>query len=288
MTERKLIEKAVTEVLDEVIDVRRTLHRHPELSHSEHRTTALLADALGNHGIDTWIRFPSQTGLVAEIGSEGPLVAWRCGLDAIPIEEPSANAYQSETPGVMHACGHDAHAAIGLGVAVVLNRLPQLAGRVRMVFQHSEETITSGAVQMVEEGVMQDVGAITALHVDASLEVGKVGLKKGTITSSVDRVRIVLEGPGGHTARPHLTTDLIYAGGKVATELPGLLGRLVDPRLLFSLTFGLILGGRAENVIPTRVMIAGTCRTSDPDLRKASHNWSGNSPEKSRRPPAPK
>ena len=93
---------------------------------------------------------------------------------------------------------------------------------------------------------MQDVGAITALHVDASLEVGKVGLKKGTITNSVDRVRIVLEGPGGHTARPHLTTDLIYAAGKVATELPGLLGRLVDPRLPFSLTFGLIRGGRPK------------------------------------------
>ncbi len=268
MVERKLIEKAVRAVLDEVIAVRRMLHRHPELAHSEHRTTALLADALGNQGINPRIRFPSQTGLVAEVGSAGRLVAWRCDLDALPIEEPSTNAYPSERPGVMHACGHDAHAAIGLGVAAALNRLPHLEGRVRMVFQHSEESVPSGAAEMVEEGVMDEVEAIAALHVDASLEVGKVGLKEGPITSSVDRMRIVLRGPGGHTARPHLTTDLIYAAGKVVTELPGLLGRLVDPRLPFTLTFGSIRGGQAENVIPTEVTIRGTCRTSDPQLRE--------------------
>ena len=262
------VEKAVREVLDEVTTLRRTLHRYPELSHSEYRTTALLADALADHGIDVRVRQPSRTGLVAEIGSGGPVAAWRCDLDGLPIQEPAGNLHSSKNPGVMHACGHDAHAAIGFGVAAALNRIPDLGGRVRIVFQHSEESGPSGAAEMLEEGVMEDVVAIAALHVDTSLQVGKVGLKKGPITSSADLIRIVLTGPGGHTARPHLTTDLLYAAGRVLTDLPGLLGRLVDPRLPLSLTFGAIQGGTAENVIPTEVVIRGTCRTSDPDLRR--------------------
>lgn len=268
MVSESRIEKAVEEVIDEVIEVRRTLHRYPELAHTEVRTTALLAEALGVHGIAARVRSPSGTGLVAEVGSDGPVVAWRADLDALPIQEPPSNDYASENPGVMHACGHDAHAAIGLGVAVVLNRLGPLPGRVRVIFQHSEESLPSGAAEMLEEGVLKDVCAIAALHVDATLELGKVGLKPGAITSSSDRVRIVLEGPGGHTARPHLTADLLYAAGKVLTELPGLLGRRVDPRLPFSLTFGTIRGGKAENVIPTEVVMGGTCRTPDPGARE--------------------
>lgn len=263
-----LIEKAVGEVLDEVIDVRRTIHRFPELAHTEIRTTALLAEALGGHGIAARVRSPSRTGLVAEVGSTGPLVAWRADLDALPIQEPPAQAFASEHPGVMHACGHDAHAAIGLGVAAVLNRIGPLPGRVRLIFQHSEEALPSGAAQMLEEGVLDGVQGVAALHVDATLELGKVGLKAGAITSASDRVRIVLQGPGGHTARPHLTADLLFAAGKVLSELPGLLGRLVDPRLPFSLTFGTIRGGKAENVIPTEVVMGGTCRTPDAQARK--------------------
>jgi amidohydrolase len=263
-----LIEKAVAEILEEVVEVRRTLHRCPELAHQEVRTTELLARLLGNHGIATRVRSPSRTGLVAEVGSDGPMVAWRADLDALPIQEPPTKAFASEHPGVMHACGHDAHAAIGLGVATVLNRIGPLPGRVRLIFQHSEESLPSGASQMLDEDVLDQVQGIAALHVDATLELGKVGLKAGAITSSSDRVQIVLQGPGGHTARPHLTADLLFAAGKVLSELPGLLGRMVDARLPFSLTFGSIKGGKAENVIPTEVVIAGTCRTPDPALRK--------------------
>lgn len=262
-----LIEKAVAEVLDEVIEVRRTLHRFPELAHHEVRTTALLAGALGGHGIAARVRSPSRTGLVAEVGSDGPMVAWRSDLDALPIQEPPAKAFASEHPGVMHACGHDAHAAIGLGVGAVLNRIGPLPARVRLIFQHSEESLPSGAGQMLEEGVLDHVQGIAALHMDATLQLGKVGLKAGAITSASDRVRIVLQGPGGHTARPHLTTDLLFAAGKVLSELPGLLDRLVDPRLPFSLTFGSIRGGTAVNVIPTEVVMSGTCRTPDPEVR---------------------
>lgn len=267
MVSTRLIEKAVGEVIDEVIEVRRTLHRYPELAHTELRTTARLAEALAGHGIAARVRSPSRTGLVAEVGDDGPLVAWRADLDALPIQEPPANAYASENPGVMHACGHDAHAAIGLGIAAVLKRIGPLPGRVRMIFQHSEESLPSGAAEMLEEGVLDDVQGVAALHVDATLETGKVGLKHGAITSSSDRVRIVLQGPGGHTARPHLTTDLLFAAGKVLAELPALLSRLVDPRLPFALTFGTIRGGNAENVIPTEVVMGGTCRTPDPQTR---------------------
>lgn len=263
-----LIDKAVGEVLDEVIEVRRTIHRYPELAHSEFKTTALLAEALGNHRITARVRSPSGTGLVAEVGSGGPMVAWRADLDALPIKEPPAKPYASENPGVMHACGHDAHAAIGLGLAAALNRLGELPGRVRVIFQHSEESLPSGAVEMVAEEVLEDVQGIAALHIDATLEVGRVGLKEGAITSSTDRVKIVLQGPGGHTARPHLTVDLLYAAGRVLSDLPGLSSRLVDPRIPFSLTFGSIRGGTAENVIPTEVVAEGTCRTPDPKLRK--------------------
>ncbi len=267
MTSAILIQKAVRDVMDEVIAVRRSIHRHPELAHREHRTTALLAEALSGHGIAPRVRMPSGTGLVAEVGSGAPLVAWRADLDALPIQEPLSKAYGSENPGVMHACGHDAHAAIALGVAAALSRLG-VAGSVRFIFQHSEESLPSGAGEMLEEGVLEGVEAIAALHVDATLEVGRVGLKEGAITSATDRVRIVLRGPGGHTARPHLTADLLFAAGKVLSELPGLLGRLVDPRLPFSLTFGTIAGGTAENVIPTEVEMRGTCRTPDPGLRR--------------------
>ena len=268
MVSRSLIEKAVGEVIDEVIEVRRTLHRYPELAHTEVRTTALLTETLAAHGIPARVRSPSRTGLVAEVGDSGPLVAWRADLDALPIQEPPAKVYASENPGVMHACGHDAHAAIGLGVAAVLTKLGPLPGRVRLIFQHSEEALPSGAAEMLEEGVLDGVQGIAALHVDATLESGRVGVKAGPITSSTDRVRIVLQGPGGHTARPHLTADLLFAAGKVLAELPALLSRKVDPRLPFSLTFGTIRGGKAENVIPTEVMMAGTCRTPDPGARE--------------------
>lgn len=267
MVTRTQIARAVEAVLGEVVEVRRTLHRYPELAHHEQRTTAVLAQALSHHGLSPQVREPSGTGLTVEVGDAGAMVAWRADLDALPIQEPASQPFASENPGVMHACGHDAHAAIGLGVAAALNRLGRLPGRVRVIFQHSEESLPSGAAQMLDEGVLEDVVGIAALHVDATLEVGKVGLKKGAITSSSDLVQITLRGPGGHTARPHLTTDLLYAAGKVLSELPGLLGRWVDPRVPFSLTFGQIRGGTAENVIPTEVIIRGTCRTPDPQLR---------------------
>ena len=165
----------------------------------------------------------------------------------------------------MHACGHDAHTAIGVGVALVLSRL-ELPGRARILFQPAEETFPGGAFDMLREGVMDGVESIFAFHVDPGLPPGSVGLRAGPITSSADRLRITLEGPGGHTARPHQTVDLIGAAGLVVTQLPAFLSRMVDARLPTTLVFGRIQGGTADNVIPTTVELSGTLRTAHREL----------------------
>ncbi len=165
----------------------------------------------------------------------------------------------------MHACGHDAHAAIAFGIALVVNRL-EVDGRVRVIFQPAEETFPGGAYELLREGVAQGVDAILAFHVDPSLRTGLVGLRRGPITSSADRCFITLEGPGGHTARPHQTVDLIYAAGQVVTQMPALIDRLVDARSPLTIVFGQIHGGTADNVIPTTVEISGTLRTADHEV----------------------
>jgi amidohydrolase len=163
----------------------------------------------------------------------------------------------------MHACGHDVHTAIGTGVALALARLEPLPGRVRVIFQPAEETFPGGGQDMVREGHADGLESIIAFHVDPTIPAGKIGLRSGAITASADRFYVTLEGPGGHTARPHRTVDLIYAAGKVITDLPALVDRLTDSRAPLALVFGRVAGGTADNVIPTTVELSGTCRTLD-------------------------
>ena len=199
--------------------------------------------------------------MVAEVGSPGPVVAFRADLDALPIEERTGLDFSSRIPGVMHACGHDVHTAIAFGIAKVLSQVEELGGRVRFIFQPAEETFPGGAAELIREGAMTSVSAVLGFHVDPTLPPGKVALLAGAVTSSSDRVSVVIEGPGGHTARPHQTVDTVYAAARVATELPGLLARLTDPRSPHCLVFGQIHGGEADNVIPTSVELSGTSRT---------------------------
>lgn len=254
----------VAEVLPTVTELRRAIHRHPELSFQEFATTERVETVLRHGGLTPRVR-PEGTGLVVEVGQGKRVVGFRADLDALPIDEPADNPFASRTPGVMHACGHDAHTAIAAGIALALSRI-DVAGRVRFVFQPGEESFPGGAATMVREGVMEDLGAIVAFHVDPSLAPGHVGLRTGAITGSADRFTIRLEGPGGHTARPHRSVDLIYAAGRVATELPALLDRMLDPRRPLTVVFGRIAGGTAENVIPTSVEMGGTARTLDRGL----------------------
>ncbi len=249
-----------------MVALRRDIHEYPEVGWSEHRTTRKVAEHLRAWGLHPVIR-AAGTGLVVEVGDGDRVVGFRADLDALPIQEETDASYRSQHSGVMHACGHDVHTAIGVGMAGVLAELGDaLAGRVRLVFQPAEEQIPGGASVMCEEGAADNLSAIAAFHVDPSLPVGNIGVRHGGITGASDRLIIRLAGPGGHTSRPHQTVDLAYAAGRVITDLPGLLRHGVDPRETIALVFGRIEGGSAENVIPTQIELGGTVRLFNLDL----------------------
>ena len=251
-------------VAPRAVELRRAIHRRPELGRQEFATTQLVERALAGAGIKSNVR-SAGTGLTAEIGPGGSLVGFRADLDALPIHEQTGLPFASELPGLMHACGHDAHTAIAVGIALALRELGSLPGRVRFVFQPAEELFPGGADEMLREGAIDGVQAMIAFHVDPTLPPGQIGFKTGPITSSSDRFLITVDGPGGHTARPHESVDTIFAAGQIITQLPGLLDRLVDARLPLSLVFGRVQGGIAGNVIPTSVQLSGTCRSLDHD-----------------------
>lgn len=255
--------RLVGEVTPLALDLRRRLHACPEPSYREHETTRLIAEALTANGIAHNLRTP-ETGLWLDIGNE-PLVAFRADLDALPIEEPAGNEPVSANPGWMHACGHDAHAAIALGITLVLRRLSVRDG-VRMFFQPAEEAFPGGATDFVAEGLVTGLKSIIAFHVDPTLETGLVGVRSGPITASADSFALLITGPGGHTARPHRTVDLIAEAARVVTDLPVVLRRSVDARSPMAVAFGAVHGGRSANVIPTTVELKGTVRTLDPAL----------------------
>jgi amidohydrolase len=253
----------VEAVLPHAVELRRLLHRHPEPANEEHQTTALIASSLDENGITFQDRKP-RTGLWLDLGPE-PRIAFRADLDALPIEEPEENTPRSQNPGWMHACGHDAHAAIAFGIAAALRRLELPAG-VRILFQPAEESFPGGAAQFVDEGLVDGLKGIIAFHVDPALDTGKVGSRVGPITASADKFTVVLEGPGGHTARPHQTVDLIADAARLVHELPGVLRRTIDARSVLTVAFGSVQGGTISNVIPTRVELQGTARTLDRGL----------------------
>ncbi|MDT4912022.1 MAG: hypothetical protein QOC66_1150 [Pseudonocardiales bacterium] len=242
----------------DVVATRRDLHAHPELAFVETRTTALILSHLESWGLKPVV-MSGGTGVVCEIGSDGPLIALRADIDALPLADEKAVPYRSTVEGVCHGCGHDAHTAILLGAAAQLAAQP-LPGRVRLVFQPAEETVPGGAHAAVAAGVVDDVELIFALHCDPRLVTGQVGVRVGAITAACDHVEVRLSGAGGHTARPHLTQDLVYALGRLITDLPGLLSRRVDPRAALSLVWGSVEGGRAANAIPTSGRLRGTLR----------------------------
>ena len=258
------VRTVATRVAPRAVELRRAIHRRPELGRQEFATTQLVVRALAGAGIESQVR-PVGTGLTAEIGESGSLVGFRADLDALPIHEQTGLPFASELPGLMHACGHDAHTAIAVGIALALKELGPLPGRVRFLFQPAEELFPGGADELLREGAIDGVQALIAFHVDPTLPPGQIGFKTGPITSSSDRFLITIDGPGGHTARPHDSVDTIFAAGQVITQLPALLDRLVDARMPLSLVFGRVQGGIAGNVIPTSVELSGTCRSLDHD-----------------------
>ena len=265
----------LTEALDaflarhetELIGFRRDLHAHPEPGHAEHRTTRLVADRLAGAGLHP-VLLPRDTGLYADIGEGTPRVALRADLDALPMDDEKVVPYRSTVPGMCHACGHDVHTTMLVGAGLFLAERAAsgaLSGGVRLIFQPAEEA-ASGAKNVIAAGALDGVGRIFALHCDPRLDAGKVGVRVGAITAACDKVKVSLTGPGGHTARPHLTADVVYALGKIVTELPAALTRRVDPRAGLSLVWGHVSAGSAANAIPDEGVVEGTVRCLDADV----------------------
>jgi amidohydrolase len=245
----------------DLVVVRREVLRYPELGRAEHRTTELLARHLTAAGLFPKV-LAGGTGLVCDLGFEGPLVALRADIDALPLQDEKDVPYRSQVDGACHACGHDVHAAVVLGAGLEL-AARDLPGRVRLVFQHAEEQMPGGALDVIAEGHLEGVEAIFGLHCDPALEVGRIGLKAGPITAAADPVEITITGPGGHTSRPHNTVDLVHVLAIVATGLPEALSRLVDPRAGLCLVWGHVAAGNARNAIPREGVLAGTLRVLD-------------------------
>ncbi|WP_369391490.1 amidohydrolase [Streptomyces sp. CG1] len=258
----------------ELIAFRRDLHMHPELGNQEFRTTAAIKERLERAGLRPRV-LAKGTGLVCDIGTaEGersavPLLALRADIDALPIPDTKTDCpYRSTVPDRAHACGHDVHTTVVLGTGLVLADLHAkglLPRPVRLLFQPAEEVLPGGALDAIEDGVLKGVGRILAVHCDPRVDAGKIGLRHGAITSACDRLEVALDGPGGHTARPHLTTDLVTAAARVAVDVPAVIGRRVDARVGLVLTWGRIESGHAPNVIPQHAELSGTVRCLDLD-----------------------
>ena len=250
----------------EVIAWRRHIHRNPETANQEVETTNYIANILADYGLEPQ-RFP-HTGLMVDIGPDTELgrLAFRADIDALPITEVTGLEFTSEKPGTMHACGHDVHTTVALGLACALadfQRVNELELGIRVIFQPAEEVWVGGATDVISWGALEGVHSIFAIHAEPKLRVGRIGIRAGAITSATDVVELKIKGPGGHTSRPHLSADVVYALGKVITELPALLSRRVDPRTGTVLVFGQVNSGYAPNAIPETGMLTGTMRTAD-------------------------
>ena len=246
---------------DEIIGWRRHLHANPEVSHHEVETTAFIAQTLRDHGLEPHL-FP-ETGLYVDIGPEdNEKLAFRADIDALRVDEVSGLPFASRVPGVSHSCGHDVHTTICLALACALSTLDLPFG-IRIIFQPAEEVMDGGAPDVIKWSGLDGVACIYAVHAEPKIRVGQIGVRVGAITSAADVLRIAVNGPGGHTSRPHLTNDVVYALGSLVTQLPGLLSRRVDPRTGTVLVFGQIEAGIAPNAVPKTGRISGTIRTQD-------------------------
>jgi len=249
---------------EELVALRRDLHAHPELGWQEHRTTERIVDELTAAGLSPRT-LPGGTGLLCDIGP-APVVGLRADIDALPIVDGTTTSHRSTIEGVAHACGHDVHATVVVGVGRFLAGLAaagQLSRGVRLLFQPAEEVMPGGALELIEHRGLDGLERVFAVHCDPSIEVGRVGLRVGAVTSATDHVEVRLSGPGGHTARPHRTADLVSALGDMVSRVPGVLARRVDPRAGVNLVWGEVHAGSAANVIPRSGVATGTLRMLD-------------------------
>lgn len=256
-------------ISEELIEWRRDFHMHPEIGFDLHRTSKIVADELEKMGYRVR-RGVGKTGVVAEIGEGGKLVAIRADMDALPILEQNEAEYVSQNPGAMHACGHDAHTSMALGAALLLSK-EKLPGRVRFLFQPCEETADeegkSGAQRMAAEGAMDGVDYVIAQHVDPSHHVGTIGINAGPCSGGVDTWFATITGKGGHGAHPDQTIDPFHLLAHVILGLNGIVSRRIDPFQPAVVSIGAVNGGFTENVIPDQVKLSGTVRFTNEEVQ---------------------
>lgn len=272
---KEKIQQLAASVLEETIRNRRHLHAHPELSFHEHETVAFVAAKLDELGIS--YQLIANTGLVALIKGELPsdeVVALRADMDALPIEEANEVSYKSTKPGIMHACGHDAHTASLLGTAAILQSLKsEFAGTVKLIFQPAEELLPGGASLMIKEGVLENPkpNAVFGQHVMPLIDAGKVGFRAGKYMASTDELYVSVKGKGGHGAQPQQNIDPVIITAHILVALQQIVSRVADPKLPSVLSFGKVIANGATNVIPDEVKLEGTFRTLDEQWRSEAH-----------------
>jgi amidohydrolase len=258
-----------------LIEIRRHLHSHPELSGQEYQTAAYVAGVLSSCGLHVQEAI-GKTGVIGELvgqGTDKRTLAIRTDMDALPIEERTQLEFSSRNPGIMHACGHDLHTTLGLGTAMVLSQLEEaLPGTIRFLFQPAEE-IAQGAGWMVEDGAMVGVEAILGVHVFPSIPARFVGIRYGALTAAADDLEILIQGESGHGARPHEAIDAIWIAAQIITTLQQAIARTQNPLHPIVLTIGQIEGGRAPNVIADRVKMVGTVRSLHPETHANLPQW---------------
>ncbi len=268
----KKIEYLSKEILPDLIQLRRHLHAHPELSGQEYQTAALVAGELRKLGWEVK-EAVGKTGVVGEMGNKsGPVIGLRVDMDALPIEERTGLDYSSSTQGLMHACGHDLHTCVGLGVAKVLASNEFTTSRIRIIFQPAEE-IAQGANWMRAEKVLDEVQALFGVHVYPDLPVGKIGVRSGTFTAAAAELEIDIVGNGGHGARPHEGVDPIWISAKIISGLQEAISRRLNALKPVVISFGKISGGNAFNIIAERVKLLGTVRCLDNKLYEKLPQW---------------
>lgn len=260
-------------ISEELIEWRRDFHMHPEIGFELHRTSKIVADELEKMGYRVK-RGIGKTGVVAEIGEGGKVIAIRADMDALPILEQNDHEYVSMNAGAMHACGHDSHTAMALGAALLLSK-EKLPGRVRFLFQPCEETTDeegkSGAQRMSAEGAMEDVDYVIAQHVDPLNPVGTIGINAGPSSGGVDSWYAEIKGIGGHGAHPDKTIDPFYILAHVILALNGIVSRRINPFEPAVVSIGSISGGFTENVIPESIKLTGTLRFTNEDVHQQIH-----------------
>lgn len=258
-----------------LVEIRRHLHAHPELSGQEYQTAAFVAGVLSSSGLHVQ-EGVGKTGVVGEIKGSYQnvgVLAIRTDMDALPIQERTGLDYASKAQGIMHACGHDVHTTVGLGTAMILAEIAaELGGKVKFLFQPAEE-VAQGANWMVQDGVMENVEAILGLHVFPSIPAGSVGIRYGALTAAADDLEILILGESGHGARPHEAIDAIWIAAQVVTALQQAISRTQNPLRPVVLSIGQINGGRAPNVIADKVQLLGTVRSLHPETRAQLPNW---------------